>query len=120
MGTSNNTSTPNSSKESIHLRRLKQPDEIMFGMSQQQQVALIQQMAQLQLMNQAAGIQKNPNQIQSGLHPMTFPNMPGYVVIPQNQLAQLQQLHMSRFFNLGMGGSAWIFGLESLSDLKIL
>ena len=23
---------------------------------------------------------------------MTFPNMPGYVVIPQNQLAQLQQL----------------------------
>jgi len=64
----------------------------MFGMSQQQQVALIQQMAQLQLMNQAAGIQKNPNQIQSGLQPMTFPNMPGYVVIPQNQLAQLQQL----------------------------
>merc|ERR1712079_819298 len=32
------------------------------------------------------------NQIQSGLQPMTFPNMPGYVVIPQNQLAQLQQL----------------------------
>jgi len=38
----------------------------MFGMSQQQQVALIQQMAQLQLMNQAAGIQKTPNQMQQG------------------------------------------------------
>lgn len=58
----------------------------MFGMSQQQQVALIQQMAQLQLMN---GMQQ---QKAGGLQPMTFPNMPGYVVIPQNQLAQLQQL----------------------------
>jgi hypothetical protein len=57
----------------------------MFGMSQQQQVALIQQMAQLQLMN---GMQQK----QPGMQPMTFPNMPGYVVIPQNQLAQLQQL----------------------------
>jgi hypothetical protein len=64
----------------------------MFGMSQQQQVALIQQMAQLQLMNQAAGIQKTPNQMQQGIQTMAFPNMPGYVVIPQNQLAQLQQL----------------------------
>ena len=27
-----------------------------------------------------------------GIQPMTFPQMPGYVVIPQNQLAQLQQL----------------------------
>merc|ERR1712156_745374 len=61
----------------------------MFGMSQQQQVALIQQMAQLQLMN---GMQKNPNNIAGGIQPMTFPQMPGYVVIPQNQLAQLQQL----------------------------
>merc|ERR1712176_790636 len=52
----------------------------------QQQVALIQQMAQLQLMN---GMQQ---QKAGGLQPMTFPNMPGYVVIPQNQLAQLQQL----------------------------
>lgn len=63
----------------------------MFGMSQQQQVALIQQMAQLQLMNgmqQQQQQQPKPNAIQ----PMTFPNMPGYVVIPQNQLAQLQQL----------------------------
>jgi len=60
-------------------------------MSQQQQVALIQQMAQLQLMNgmqQQQQQQSKPNSIQ----PMTFPNMPGYVVIPQNQLAQLQQL----------------------------
>ena len=31
----------------------------MFGMSQQQQVALIQQMAQLQLMN---GMQKSPSE----------------------------------------------------------
>ena len=35
----------------------------MFGMSQQQQVALIQQMAQLQLMN---GMQKNPSNIAGG------------------------------------------------------
>jgi hypothetical protein len=62
----------------------------MFGMSQQQQVALIQQMAQLQLMQN--GMQKSPNGMSSGIQPMTFPNMPGYVVIPQNQLAQLQQL----------------------------
>ena len=37
----------------------------MFGMSQQQQVALIQQMAQLQLMN---GMQKNPSNIAGGKH----------------------------------------------------
>jgi hypothetical protein len=61
----------------------------MFGMSQQQQVALIQQMAQLQLMN---GMQKGPSNLPNGIQPMTFPQMPGYVVIPQNQLAQLQQL----------------------------
>jgi hypothetical protein len=62
----------------------------MFGMSQQQQVALIQQMAQLQLMN---GMQKaSPSNIGGGIQPLTFPQMPGYVVIPQNQLAQLQQL----------------------------
>ena len=35
----------------------------MFGMSQQQQVALIQQMAQLQLMN---GMQKSPNNLAGG------------------------------------------------------
>ena len=35
----------------------------MFGMSQQQQVALIQQMAQLQLMN---GMQKSPSNIAGG------------------------------------------------------
>ena len=35
----------------------------MFGMSQQQQVALIQQMAQLQLMN---GMQKTPNNLAGG------------------------------------------------------
>ena len=41
----------------------------MFGMSQQQQVALIQQMAQLQLMN---GMQKSPNNLAGGkLHKKT-------------------------------------------------
>jgi len=63
-------------------------------MSQQQQVALIQQMAQLQLMNgmQQQQQQQQPQPKQNAIQPMTFPNMPGYVVIPQNQLAQLQQL----------------------------
>merc|ERR1711935_1076259 len=58
----------------------------MFGMSQQQQVALIQQMAQLQLMNgmqQQQQQQQQPQPKQNAIQPMTFPNMPGYVVIPQ-------------------------------------